>query len=85
VPPGAWPGVHRQFLSGLEHLAALGNHDGRAEKPVAPPIEFPPLAQYTIRDALVHVANHNAHHLGQIIVLRQMMGLWPPPSGSWTW
>jgi hypothetical protein len=35
--------------------------------------------------ALVHVANHNAHHLGQIVLLRQLMGRWPPPSGSWTW
>ena len=50
-----------------------------------PPIQFPPIAHFTRRDALVHIANHNAHHLGQVIVLRQMMGQWPPPSGGWTW
>jgi len=25
---------------------------------------------------------HNAHHYGQIITLRQMMGLWPPVGGG---
>ncbi len=58
---------------------------GRLAAPIAPPIEFPPLANFTIRDALVHMASHNAHHLGQVIILRQIMGLWPPPSGSYTW
>jgi hypothetical protein len=28
---------------------------------------------------------HNAHHLGQIILLRQLFGAWPPPSGRFTW
>jgi uncharacterized damage-inducible protein DinB len=85
VAPGSWPELHRQFLSTLERAAALGDDPGRLAVPIAPAIEFPPLANYTIRDALVHVANHNAHHLGQVIILRQIMGVWPPPSGSWTW
>ena len=37
----------------------------------------------TKRDVLV--ATHNAHHLGQVILLRQLLGAWPPPAGSWTW
>jgi uncharacterized damage-inducible protein DinB len=85
VAPESWPELRRQFLSTLERAAALGEDPRRLDSPIAPPIEFPPLANYTIRDALVHVAHHNAHHLGQVIVLRQVMGLWPPPSGSWTW
>lgn len=36
-------------------------------------------------DALVHVATHNSHHLGQVVLLRQLHGAWPPPAGSWTW
>lgn len=85
VPDGSWPDLHRRFLDGLERAAAFGDDPARLEAPLSPPIEFPPLAAYTIRDALVHIGTHNAHHLGQIIVLRQLMGLWPPPSGSWTW
>ena len=85
VAPGAWPELHRQFLGTLERAVALGDDPARLDSPIVPAIEFPPLANYTIRDALVHVANHTAHHLGQVIILRQIMGLWPPPSGSWTW
>jgi uncharacterized damage-inducible protein DinB len=85
VTPGAWTDVRARFLAGLERAVALGDAADTPDRPLDPPIEFPQLAGYTLRDALVHVASHNAHHLGQIIVLRQLMGLWPPPSGSWTW
>lgn len=81
VVPGSWPDLRERFLAGLERLAALGPDD----RPLAPPIEFPPLAHYSVHDALVHVAQHNAHHLGQVVLLRQLMGRWPPPSGRWTW
>jgi uncharacterized damage-inducible protein DinB len=84
VAPGSWNGLQSQFLSGLDTLAALGDSPDRLGARLAPPIEFPPLAHYTLRDVLTHVAVHNAHHLGQVVVLRQMMGVWPPPSGSWT-
>jgi uncharacterized damage-inducible protein DinB len=82
VAAGSWPEVHARFVAGLERAAALAD---RGDQAITPAIEFPPLAGYTARDALVHIAQHNSHHLGQVIVLRQLMGLWPPPSGSWTW
>ncbi|HET7218354.1 MAG TPA: DinB family protein [Vicinamibacterales bacterium] len=85
VAPGSWPAVRGRFLEGLERAAALGDDATRLDAPIVPAIEFPPIAGYTVRDALVHVAQHNAHHLGQIILLRQLMHVWPPPSGSWTW
>ncbi len=31
------------------------------------------------------VASHNSYHLGQVVLLRQMLGEWPPPSGGMTW
>ena len=43
------------------------------------------MANYTVQQALAHIAVHNAHHLGQVVTLRQLMGQWPPPAGSWTW
>jgi len=78
----SWPDVRGQFEAGLERAATLAD---RADHSVAPAIESGPLAHYTIRDALVHVAQHNSHHLGQVILLRQLMAVWPPPAGSWTW
>jgi uncharacterized damage-inducible protein DinB len=85
VARGTWPELERRFLSGLDRAVALGEAPGRASSRIEPAIEFPPLAQYTVGDVLVHLAGHNGHHLGQVIALRQVMGLWPPPSGSWTW
>lgn len=35
--------------------------------------------------SLVRAAVHNSHHLGQVITLRRLMGLWPPPGGTITW
>lgn len=85
VEPGSWERWQDRFLRGLDDAAAIGLDASRLDAPVTPPIEFPPLAHLTNRDALVHIATHNAHHLGQVITLRQVMGLWPPPAGSWTW
>ena len=82
VRSGSWPDVHARFAAGLECGAALVD---RRDHVITPAIEFAPLAGYTVRDALVHIAQHNSHHLGQVILLRQLMALWPPPAGSWTW
>lgn len=80
-----WTSVRDRFLRGLETAVGISEDAARADRPLSPAIQFPPLAAYTVRDALTHVAVHNAHHLGQIVTLRQLMGRWPPPSGSWTW
>ena len=86
VAPGQWAAVHQRFLDGLSGLIAWSDAAGEGlDAPLTPAIEFPPLAHYSRRDALVHVATHNAHHLGQVILLRQLLGAWPPPGGSWTW
>jgi len=31
------------------------------------------------------IASHNSYHAGQVVLLRQMLGAWPPPSGGLTW
>ena len=80
-----WPSIRDGFIRGLDEAVALSNDASRLDQPVTPAIDFPPLAATTVRDALMHTAVHNAHHLGQVVTLRQLMGRWPPPSGSWTW
>ena len=83
--PGGWEDLKAHFLVGLERVAAHGASQAGLDQPIMPAIEFPPLMHYATRDAIVHVSNHNAYHLGQIVSLRQTMGLWPPPGGGWTW
>ncbi len=75
-----WVRVRDQFLDDLGRAVKLP-----AKGRIDPPIEYPSLADYDSEDALTHVAQHNSHHLGQIVTLRQALGLWPPPGGSYTW
>jgi uncharacterized damage-inducible protein DinB len=81
---GDWEALRRRFLDGLERLATIGAA-GDPRRRIDPPIEFAPMAALTLEEAVVHVATHNAHHLGQIVLLRQLLGAWPPPAGSYTW
>jgi uncharacterized damage-inducible protein DinB len=85
VARGSWEAGRERFEAGFARGLALSGDSARLDAALAPPVDFPPLATYTIRDALTHVALHNAHHLGQVITLRQQLGAWPPPAGSWTW
>ena len=39
----------------------------------------------TLRDEVLMVQGHNSYHLGQIVMLRQVLGAWPPPRGGDTW
>jgi uncharacterized damage-inducible protein DinB len=36
-------------------------------------------------DMLQPIAQHTSYHIGQVVLLRQMLGAWPPPSGGVTW
>jgi uncharacterized damage-inducible protein DinB len=83
VASGSWADVRTRFLDGLQKLDGLPA--AAHTTPITPPIEFPPLATCTVGEALIHVSMHNSHHLGQVILLRQLLGCWPPPAGSYTW
>jgi hypothetical protein len=39
----------------------------------------------TVRELLESLGAHNAYRFGRIVLLRQLQGLWPPPSGSFSW
>ena len=39
----------------------------------------------TVRSLLESLLAHNSYHLGRIVLLRQLQGNWPPPSGGDTW
>ena len=36
-------------------------------------------------EMLQTIASHNSYHVGQVVVLRQRLCAWPPPSGGLTW
>lgn len=80
VTAADWARVRDQYLEDLGRAVAFP-----ATRRIEPPLEHPPMADYGVEDVLTHVAQHNSHHLGQIVTLRQVLALWPPPGGSYTW
>lgn len=36
-------------------------------------------------EVLHAIASHNSYHAGQVVLIRQSVGAWPPPSGGLTW
>lgn len=36
-------------------------------------------------EMLQTIGAHNSYHAGQAVLLRQLLGKWPPPSGGLTW
>jgi uncharacterized damage-inducible protein DinB len=90
---GSWPGALgpesasdweetvRQFVEGLEHLSRQAD-EGELFREGELLTEGD---RKTLFEMLQVIASHNSHHLGQVVVLRQMLGAWPPPGGGLTW
>ena len=65
----------KQFADGLEKLN---------ERSIEADL-FTKQGKYSRLEIIEIIAQHNSYHLGQIVVIRQMLGTWPPPSGGLTW
>jgi uncharacterized damage-inducible protein DinB len=39
----------------------------------------------TQAEAIAIAAAHNSYHIGQIVIIRRILGAWPPPTGGDTW
>lgn len=61
-------------------LAALAAEIGRADLST-----MMPSGRRSRADVLRAMGNHVSYHVGQIALLRRMLGAWPPPGGGDTW
>ena len=66
----------RSFLSGLNRAVAQAA-EAELDKKVR--------GEATARTLLESLLAHNSYHLGRVVLLRQLIGIWPPPSGGDTW
>ena len=81
-----WPELCGRFLRGTEQAAVIADDPSRLMASIrCPSRPGHPVRIMTIHDQLISVAAHNAYHLGRIVLLRQLLGAWPPPSGGFTW
>jgi uncharacterized damage-inducible protein DinB len=81
-----WTGLCTRFHREVSQAAML-TRDPEALRRVirCPSPPGVPVRTMTVHDQLESLAAHNAYHLGRIVLLRQMAGAWPPPSGGFTW
>lgn len=77
VTPSQWRKLRTDFLSSLRE----------AEKVVSDPIfGYKKIGRKATASQLItQIILHNSYHLGQIALLRQLMGLWPVEGGTDKW
>jgi len=80
-----WEAVCARFLAGTQNAAAVASDTDRLETLVACPRVGAPERVMTVREQLESLTAHNGYHLGRIVLLRQLLGIWPPPAGGDTW
>ena len=81
-----WDQLCQRFFAG-NRQAALMTRDGQRMERLIRCTSRPgvPLRTMTAREQLESLGAHNAYHFGRIVLLRQLMGTWPPPSGGDSW
>lgn len=85
VPP-MWQQEVARFRQLLEKLARLaGSSAEELARPIAPNHGAEKEHSSSLEAVLWQTLVHNSYHLGQVVVLRQAVGAWPPATGSDTW
>jgi uncharacterized damage-inducible protein DinB len=86
VAPDGWDALCRRYLHSIAEAKRIAAESNSLCEPVLPPgVEIASLANESRGAGLLRAGVHGSHHLGQIITIRQLLGLWPPPGGSITW
>lgn len=81
-----WPQLRQRFLNGAQRAALIATDTDRLGLEVhCPSRPGHPDRVMTVQDQLISLAAHNAYHFGRIVLMRQMLDSWPPPSGGFTW
>jgi uncharacterized damage-inducible protein DinB len=81
-----WEQLCHRFLHGADQAAAVAQNTARLDDPIrCPSRPGAPTRIMSVRDQLISLVAHNAYHLGRIVLLRQLLQAWPPPSGGFTW
>lgn len=79
-----WPAVTASDWDRLktEFYMLLARTDAHTSRP---DLQNPVNHDETIGELLADFALHTAHHFGQLITVRQLVGAWPPRGGGDTW
>ena len=77
VVVGDWPRLKDEFLSGLEQSRQIASDPENLARPILE-------GRLSVGLRLVWFTGHDAYHLGQVVLMRRLLGAWPPPGGGMT-
>jgi hypothetical protein len=82
----SWEQLRRRFFDGNQEAVEVARDASRLEVEVrCPSRPGAPVRIMTVREQLESLGAHNAYHFGRMVLLRQLQGLWPSPSGGYSW
>ena len=83
---GGWEALRERYIRSIDEAKRITTESGSLARSLLPPdARVASLARESRGSALLRGAMHNSHHLGQIITMRRLLGLWPPPGGTIEW
>lgn len=86
APAGGWEALRQRYIKSINEAKRITAESNSLTDSLLPPDPgVASLARESRGSALLRGAMHNSHHLGQIITMRRLMGLWPPPGGTISW
>jgi hypothetical protein len=86
VDSDGWDILRERYLRAVADAGRIASDSTSLADSLLPPdANIPSMARESRGSGLLRAAVHNSHHLGQIITMRRLMGLWPPPGGTITW
>ena len=85
VTSDEWDFLQSRFSRNLDEAVQLAAGSPRVLLAQETTCREPGRVPLTMYEALVDIAVHNAYHLGRVVQLRQMLGIWPPPGGGDRW
>ena len=85
APAGGWEALRQRYIRSIDEAKRITAESDSLADPLLPGGDVASLARESRGSAVLRGAMHNSHHLGQIITMRRLMSLWPPPGGTITW
>ena len=81
-----WSDLCERFFRSNRVASAASEDEIRLDAPIrCPSRPGQPVRIMTVREQLESLGAHNHYHFGRIVLLRQLLGLWPPPAGGYSW
>jgi uncharacterized damage-inducible protein DinB len=75
VTKADWPRLKDAFLASLEKSREIARDPQNLDRLILN-------GRFSVGLRMVWFTGHNAYHLGQVVLLRRILGAWPPPGGG---